>query len=592
MPCPVAKAEYHHQAPIKPPDRIAEVQAPPVYNSTELNNAHLHCPMIVLGIESSCDETGVALVEASGGGVPRLRRARAAQPGRHAPGLRRRGAGAGQRATTSGACCRWRETVLAEAARSRRTTSTSSPTRAARAWPARCWSAPASPARSALRSASRCSACITSKATCCRRSCRPIRRQFPFVALLVSGGHTQLMRVDGVGRYELLGETDRRRGRRGVRQVAPSCWAWAIPAARRWRALAEQGDPKAFKLPRPLLHSGDLDFSFAGLKTAVLTQVQKLGPDAASSARPTSRPATQAAIVDVLVRKSLRALRAQRAEPPRGRRRRRREPAPARASSTPRAAPARRARALPGARAVHRQRRDDRAGRRDAAAARPAQARIDYAFDVRPRWPLARPSRFAPRRMQGTQLTEIRVDAGWRLTSVSVSTPLSGLACDEAWSISDCSVKLRAKLAAARSRRITGGWPSGHRRPRRWQALRRRGPRRRCRRAAVDEALTSSRETRRHVAGDDVAALGFADVDGGAANRRASRRAAPRTAGRTRCRTGCQWRARTAARRETGTMNMWYSSGWEVVDVVFAAVSARVQRRMLLNSTSECLRRA
>jgi energy-coupling factor transporter ATP-binding protein EcfA2 len=80
-----------------------------------------------------------------------------------------------------------------------------------------------------------------------------------------------------VGQYELLGEDDRRRGRRSVRQVRRSCSASATPVGRRSQRLAEFGNPAAFELPRPLLHSGDLDFSFAGLKTAVRTQAMKLG---------------------------------------------------------------------------------------------------------------------------------------------------------------------------------------------------------------------------------------------------------------------------------------------------------------------------
>ena len=75
-----------------------------------------------------------------------------------------------------------------------------------------------------------------------------------------------------------------------------------------WLArLAEAGDPAAFKLPRPLLHSGDLDFSFAGLKTAVLTQAKKLGDDL-EARKADLAASTQAAIVEVLLRKSLAAL--------------------------------------------------------------------------------------------------------------------------------------------------------------------------------------------------------------------------------------------------------------------------------------------
>ena len=98
--------------------------------------------------------------------------------------------------------------------------------------------------------------------------------EFPFVALLVSGGHTQLMRVDGVGRYELLGETiDDAAGE--AFDKSAKLMGLPYPGGPWLAKLAEQGDAAAFKLPRPLLHSGDLDFSFAGLKTAVLTQAKK-----------------------------------------------------------------------------------------------------------------------------------------------------------------------------------------------------------------------------------------------------------------------------------------------------------------------------
>jgi len=123
---------------------------------------------------------------------------------------------------------------------------------------------------------------------------------FPFVALLVSGGHTQLMRVDGVGRYELLGETiDDAAGE--AFDKSAKLLGLGYPGGPALARLAEQGDPQAFKLPRPLLHSGDLDFSFAGLKTAVLTQARKLGDDLAGR-RADLAAATQAAIVEVLVK--------------------------------------------------------------------------------------------------------------------------------------------------------------------------------------------------------------------------------------------------------------------------------------------------
>ena len=129
---------------------------------------------------------------------------------------------------------------------------------------------------------------------------------FPFVALLVSGGHTQLMQVNTVGDYALLGETiDDAAGE--AFDKSAKLLGLPYPGGPGLARLAEQGDPKAFALPRPLLQSGNLDFSFAGLKTAVLTQTQRLGqalPDRLADVA----ASTQAAIVEVLVKKSMRAL--------------------------------------------------------------------------------------------------------------------------------------------------------------------------------------------------------------------------------------------------------------------------------------------
>lgn len=131
--------------------------------------------------------------------------------------------------------------------------------------------------------------------------------EFPFVALLVSGGHTQLMRVDGVGCYELLGETiDDAAGE--AFDKSAKLMGLGYPGGPALSKLAEQGDPAAFKLPRPLLHSGNLDFSFAGLKTAVMTQAKKLGDDL-EVRKADLAASTEAAIVEVLLKKSLTALR-------------------------------------------------------------------------------------------------------------------------------------------------------------------------------------------------------------------------------------------------------------------------------------------
>ncbi len=132
--------------------------------------------------------------------------------------------------------------------------------------------------------------------------------EFPFLALLVSGGHTQLMHVNGVGAYELLGETiDDAAGE--AFDKSAKMLGLSYPGGPALAKLAEQGDPSAFSLPRPLLHSGTLDFSFAGLKTAVRTQVMKFGDVPSAQAKANLAAATQQAIVDVLVRKTLAALR-------------------------------------------------------------------------------------------------------------------------------------------------------------------------------------------------------------------------------------------------------------------------------------------
>ena len=131
--------------------------------------------------------------------------------------------------------------------------------------------------------------------------------EFPFVALLVSGGHTQLMRVDGVGRYALLGETiDDAAGE--AFDKSAKLLGLGYPGGPALAALAAHGDPDAVALPRPLLHSGDLDFSFSGLKTAVATALKKLGPAPTQQQRADLAASTQAAICEVLVKKSLRAL--------------------------------------------------------------------------------------------------------------------------------------------------------------------------------------------------------------------------------------------------------------------------------------------
>jgi len=98
--------------------------------------------------------------------------------------------------------------------------------------------------------------------------------EFPFIALLVSGGHTQLMLVSGVGKYKLLGETLDDAAGEAFDKTA-KLLGLDYPGGAAISKLAEKGRPGRFDLPKPMLHSGDLDFSFSGLKTAVLNQVKK-----------------------------------------------------------------------------------------------------------------------------------------------------------------------------------------------------------------------------------------------------------------------------------------------------------------------------
>ena len=275
--------------------------------------------MLILGIESSCDETGVALVEAAGQGVPRLLSAAL-----HSQIAMHQAYGGVVPELASRDHIRrvipLTKEVLAQA----------------------------NTAQAAIdfvaftRGPGLAGALLVGAGAACAMAAawgKPVigihhleghllspflsadPPQFPFVALLVSGGHTQLMRVDDVGSYHLLGETiDDAAGE--AFDKSAKLLGLGYPGGPALAQLAEQGDPATYKLPRPLLHSGDLDFSFAGLKTAVLTQIKRLVADVPEGAR--VRPdlllqlkdqqradmaaSTQAAITEVLVKKSLKAL--------------------------------------------------------------------------------------------------------------------------------------------------------------------------------------------------------------------------------------------------------------------------------------------
>ncbi|WP_343682580.1 tRNA (adenosine(37)-N6)-threonylcarbamoyltransferase complex transferase subunit TsaD [Acinetobacter baylyi] len=128
--------------------------------------------------------------------------------------------------------------------------------------------------------------------------------EFPFVALLVSGGHTQLMAAYGIGQYKLLGESIDDAAGEAFDKVA-KMMGLPYPGGPNIAKLALQGNPEAFEFPRPMLHQG-LDFSFSGLKTSVSVQLKKLGEENRDADIAAS---FQEAIVDTLVKKSVKALK-------------------------------------------------------------------------------------------------------------------------------------------------------------------------------------------------------------------------------------------------------------------------------------------
>ncbi len=135
---------------------------------------------------------------------------------------------------------------------------------------------------------------------------RPV--PFPFLALVVSGGHTHLYRVDGIGRYRQLGQTLDDAAGEAFDKTA-TLLGLGYPGGIVIDRLAGEGDPKRYPLPRPLLHDGSCNFSFSGLKTAVATLVRREG-DQIKEGQPLRDlcASFQAAVTDVLVAKSAAAL--------------------------------------------------------------------------------------------------------------------------------------------------------------------------------------------------------------------------------------------------------------------------------------------
>ncbi len=132
--------------------------------------------------------------------------------------------------------------------------------------------------------------------------------EFPFLALLVSGGHTQFMKVEAFGRYELLGETLDDAAGEAFDKTA-QLLGLPYPGGPAVSALAEKGTPGAVELSRPMIHAPNLDMSFSGLKTSVLTAVKRAPDPADETFRADLARGFVDAVTDVLSQKLIRAMR-------------------------------------------------------------------------------------------------------------------------------------------------------------------------------------------------------------------------------------------------------------------------------------------
>ncbi len=128
---------------------------------------------------------------------------------------------------------------------------------------------------------------------------------FPFLALLVSGGHTQIIHVKQIGQYDIVGDTLDDAAGEAFDKTA-QLLGLGYPGGAKLSKLAESGKPK-YDLPKPMLHSKDFDFSFSGLKTAVLTLVKKQ-PELTDTIKANVAASFQESITEVLIYKTLKAM--------------------------------------------------------------------------------------------------------------------------------------------------------------------------------------------------------------------------------------------------------------------------------------------
>ncbi len=132
--------------------------------------------------------------------------------------------------------------------------------------------------------------------------------EFPYLALAVSGGHTHLYRVDGIGRYRTLGRTIDDAAGEAFDKVAKMS-GLPYPGGILIDRLAAEGNPKAIDFPRPLLHRDTLDFSFSGIKTSVRNYLEKQPSPLEGDGLKDMAASFQQAVVEVLCRKTLKAAR-------------------------------------------------------------------------------------------------------------------------------------------------------------------------------------------------------------------------------------------------------------------------------------------
>lgn len=133
-----------------------------------------------------------------------------------------------------------------------------------------------------------------------------IKKMFPALALIVSGGHTELILIKNIGKYQLLGETLDDAAGECLDKVAKML-KLSYPGGPLIERLAKKGNPNAYKFPRPMIGSKDYNFSFSGLKTAILYSIKKLSQKKINLSKKDIAASAQEAVIDTLIKKTIKA---------------------------------------------------------------------------------------------------------------------------------------------------------------------------------------------------------------------------------------------------------------------------------------------